>query len=1058
MYFYKIDKASLDKYCSMMAETEAGEQVYADLCNHKYDIFWTRSKNGDGTLRYVAIAKEAVLDHPFLTFDLSVTKNVSLSNAPLSIDGDSVYCAFVYYLGQQEKDASEEKLKERYGDDYSSLLPYASLSMKEAESINEARESLKSLQKELLNSYKVGGESKLHIYFCFYLNRGDSVRVRLRAGFSKLYAVSNIDNFMRNVKDRNYLSLGNGKQVGQKDSYELDEKVEAPFLELAHHKNNRYYCSYNEADLTSSDFVELLFTLIGESVDIDDRTYLVEEPIEESVSINEKGSIVSSLKVEGKTACFISKEKVVAFNLEKKALSLHFFPSKNACALFKFALENKDFPYEFFASSIGEDIVPLLDSGTKVDESFKISHPSSKAEIEYSLSYEENGTLLAKTKYLLSLNEVSEESFATSGEANSLRLRRFLNALDTLSLPKDGTVSDEMKIVAFLSADLSLLSSSCKLLLSENLANRKMKKLENIKIVTSSGEDWFSASLESDKYSTEELEAIYDAYKKKKKFVHFKGSFITLDDDNIVKELSSDFSIDDFGKKLPLYQALKLENYKKESESLTSTLRSMLLTIGNYKDFPLDGLSPFLAKTLRPYQKDGVRWLLAHDKYELGGLLADEMGLGKTLETIAFLSLKEADGPILIVSPKSLIYNWASEFFTFDKGKKVHVMDGSVADREKMILFMKKAQNEVFIMSYDSLRNDIDKLKNIEFSYLFLDEAQFIANAFAKKSKAVKELKSKHRFVLTGTPIQNNLLDLWSIFDFLLPGYLPSYKDFKGEYGELSYQDDESKMRLARKVAPFYLQRKKMDVLKELPPKEEKRLTIALDDEQRRIYEAHLRKTRELLKGTKEHHEAKDKGKDKIAILASLTRLREICVDPSMILEGAASGAKFESLLDNIQIAISGGHKVLIFSSYVKALKHFASELRESGIDSYLIYGDTQAKERIALASSFNDENDPVKVMLVSLKAGGTGLNLVGADIVYHLDPWWNVAAENQASDRAHRMGQKKKVTIFKLIAKDTIEEKVLSLQEKKQDLASILSKSDSLSLLSEEDIMYLLS
>ncbi len=219
-----------------------------------------------------------------------------------------------------------------------------------------------------------------------------------------------------------------------------------------------------------------------------------------------------------------------------------------------------------------------------------------------------------------------------------------------------------------------------------------------------------------------------------------------------------------------------------------------------------------------------------------------------------------------------------------------------------------------------------------------------------------------------------------------------------------------------------------------------------------------MRKTRELLKGTKEHKERKDIGKEKIAVLAALTRLREICVDPSMLLEGASSGAKFASIMDNISLAISSGHKVIVFSSYVKALMHLKEELEKEGIGSYLIYGDVSAKERIALANKFNDESDTTKVMLVSLKAGGTGLNLIGADIVYHLDPWWNVAAENQASDRAHRLGQKRKVTIYKLIAKDTIEEKVIALQEKKQDLANILSKSDSLALLSEEDIMYLLS
>ncbi len=1057
MYFYKIDESALDDYRYEAERSEWGRKTYEALTKGEYDIYSCPSPLEEGGIRYIAIPKKKDAETPFISFDLTITKEITNYRRDCFYYDYGPVNALAVFLAENDKDASEEKLRLRYGEMYERYLPFASLSKEQAEGILSARDNLLALKKSLVSNYKVGDNATLHIHYSFFLERGDYIGVRLKAGFSKLYAVNNIDNFVTAVKAKNYLSIGSGKQIGERDSYEVEEKGQEVFSEFASHKNYRYSYNYNQTSIPVSSFVSMLFLLIGESVDIDAYPYLVDEAQEESVSIDEKGRFLSSLAIKKDDVYFVYGDKAVVIDKRNRVLSLHHFPSKSAATLFEFSASNRDFPYEFFASSIGEDIVPLLDEGTKIDESFKIAHPSAKSEIEYSVSYEENGTLLLKTRYTLSLREVSEEDFTSSGEGNALRLKRFLLSLEALGLKKEGVISDENSILLFLNADLSMLSSSCKLLLSENLANRKPKKLEGISIKAESGEDWFSASLESDKYSPEELEAIYSAYKKKKKYVHFRGSFITLDDDNIVKELSSDFSLSDFGKKLPLYQALKLDNYKSKDESLTSTLRSMLVALANYKDFPLTGLSPSLEKTLRPYQKDGVKWLLSHDKYELGGLLADEMGLGKTLESIAFLSLKEAEGPILIVSPKSLIYNWASEFSLFDPSKKVHVVDGDISNREKAILCMKKAENEVFIMSYDSLRNDIEKLKGIEFAYLFLDEAQFIANAFAKKSKAVKELKSKHRFVLTGTPIQNNLLDLWSIFDFLLPGYLPSYKDFKAEYGDLSIKE-ESSLSLARKVAPFYLQRKKTDVLKELPPKEEKRLIIALNEDQRGIYEAHLRKTRELLKGTKEHHEAKDRGKDKIAILAALTRLREICVDPSMLLDGASSGAKFESLKDNISIALSGGHKVLIFSSYVKALMHLGKELEKEGVDSYLIYGDVSAKERLALASRFNDENDPVKVMLVSLKAGGTGLNLIGADIVYHLDPWWNVAAENQASDRAHRMGQKKKVTIFKMIAKDTIEEKVISLQEKKQDLASILSKSDSLSLLSEEDIMYLLS
>ena len=408
---------------------------------------------------------------------------------------------------------------------------------------------------------------------------------------------------------------------------------------------------------------------------------------------------------------------------------------------------------------------------------------------------------------------------------------------------------------------------------------------------------------------------------------------------------------------------------------------------------------------------------------------------------------------ILIISPKSLIYNWKNEFEKWDSSRQVEVVEGNKSSRKKTIERMKEAGQGVFVVSYDSLRNDEELYQDILFSTIVLDEAQYIANATALKTKAVKSLHAKHRFVLTGTPIQNSYMDLWSIMDFLMPGYLDGYKDFHLMYSSLADNNQAQIHRLETQIAPFLLRRTKEEVLKDLPPKTEEITVVQMDDAEAKLYEAYFTNAKMTLK------DQKDSGRNRVAILAELTRLRQLCVDPSVFVSNYKNlSAKLTQTIAMVQEAIASGHKVLIFSSFVAVLKHLQDELAKLKISSSLIYGDTPAKERLSLADRFNTSEDE-KVMLVSLKAGGTGLNLVGADIVIHLDPWWNIAAENQASDRAHRIGQTRPVTVWKLVAKGTIEEKIIELQALKRSLSSIIRVADEEgSSLTQEDIAYLLS
>lgn len=364
---------------------------------------------------------------------------------------------------------------------------------------------------------------------------------------------------------------------------------------------------------------------------------------------------------------------------------------------------------------------------------------------------------------------------------------------------------------------------------------------------------------------------------------------------------------------------------------------------------------------------------------------------------------------------------------------------------------MKSDEEITYIISYDSLRIDLDLFKDRSFGFLILDEGQYIANAFSQKTRAVKTLNADYKFALTGTPIQNSLMDLWSLFDFLMPGYLKSYTEFRRTYAKYDIEKEE-KERLENIVSPFLLKRKKEDVLTELPGKTTITQSLAMDEKEKRLYQAYLQKAKNTFA------DKDDNGKtNKLAVLAALTRMRQICVDPSSFLDYPDISSKLEYTIFLIKEAVSKDHKILLFSSFKTVLIHLEKLLEKENITFDSINGETSAHKRIELAKKFNTTEDP-KVMLISLKAGGTGLNLIGADIVIHLDPWWNLAAEDQASDRAYRIGQKRKVTIYKIVMKNTIEEKVLDLQNKKKNLSDIFDSANEKTVLSDEDFAYLLS
>ena len=452
--------------------------------------------------------------------------------------------------------------------------------------------------------------------------------------------------------------------------------------------------------------------------------------------------------------------------------------------------------------------------------------------------------------------------------------------------------------------------------------------------------------------------------------------------------------------------------------------------------------------SLRDYQKRGYEWMLALDRMHMGGILADDMGLGKTAQIIALLlATREAGRTSLVVAPTSLTYNWLSEFRKFAPNLSVTVLSGNGTQRAGLIRHItSNGDVDVVITSYPLIRRDIPLLKDFQFRFVILDEAQNIKNAGSVAAQAVKQLQADTRFALTGTPMENGVGELWSLFDFVLPGYLPGYNMFLRKY-----QDGENAEDLLKRIKPFLIRRLKQDVLDELPDKMETTLTARMTPEQERIYRAALERLRPQVNKLLEE---KGTGRGRIEVLSAITELREICCHPSLVMSDYRGGSgKEEMLLELLPEMIRNGRRVLIFSQFTSMLRILRGRIEENGFSTLYLDGDTPAGERLSLTERFNQGEG--QVFLISLKAGGSGLNLTGADMVILYDPWWNPAAEEQATDRAHRIGQQKKVTVIRLVTGETIEEQVVELGTRKKALFErlITPGETVLSAMSEQEI-----
>ena len=572
---------------------------------------------------------------------------------------------------------------------------------------------------------------------------------------------------------------------------------------------------------------------------------------------------------------------------------------------------------------------------------------------------------------------------------------------------------------------------------------------------------WLELTIDADGLTSAELARILSAYEQRKPYYRLKqGQFLQLDDNGLMTIARIAEGLDRSKLQLqktlqvPMYRALYLDSVLKEGPDVTlyrdTLFRNVIRGMKSVEDSDFE-VPLSLQPVLRKYQKTGYCWLRTLDQYGFGGILADDMGLGKTIQVIALLleekQNRENRSTSLVICPASLVYNWENELQRFAPELTVCCIAGAVEERNE---YLKEwEQYDVLITSYDLLKRDIEQYMTMELRFQIIDEAQYIKNPVTQSAKSVKLLKARTRFALTGTPIENRISELWSIFDYLMPGFLFGYQRFKREYEIpiVKEQDEKALKKLHQLTGPFVLRRLKRDVLKELPEKLETVVYSRCGAKQHEIY------TAEALQLKKQLEQLGD-----LQILAQLTRLRQLCCDPSLCYSNyKGESAKLDTCMELLTSAIEGGHKILLFSQFTSMLSIIEKRLQQQGITYYLLTGATKKEERIRLTGAF--QQDDVPVFLISLKAGGTGLNLTAADMVIHYDPWWNVAVQNQATDRAHRIGQTKQVSVFRLIMKDTIEENVLKLQESKKNLAEQIITAGTMPLgsLSREDLLALL-
>lgn len=950
------------------------------------------------------------------------------------------------------------------------------------------------------------GTSGIKLVPIFLYNDTDKkLKVEFKIGNEQLTKINNLPDFFERMLNREKYKYNNVLEfIHEENAFEEQSRPLLKFLlkyaEIIKYANdvNNNYAYYgrnfnvNNVVLSNTGLDELFEILKGKTVEFETKTgerkiQFIDEPIDIKFILE---------KSDESTYCLTPNIDVYGYDIfYGKNYSYFLIDNKMHKCLPK--VENRNLELlEVYKKNYTQSIIFNENNlrnffaivVPKIKDNFEIKNIDKEQIEKYMpkdlyvkifLDYNEKGYIVADVKFCygnVEFNPIKNVNLEIT--RNAIQENEVLDTFVQTGFMLDSAnarlvLANDEKIYNFLSKEIEDYMKKFEVLVAKDFKKKDIKKIKIKSIGVKIENNLLDINLEDFKFNIYEIKDIINKYKLKRKFYKLKdGTYISLEKnnsldflENVVDNIEIDYVNPEEGTiKLPIYRAMYLEKLFKEMNNTNIQKNEYYKKmISEIEDRHIDintKIPKKLNTELRTYQKIGYKWLKTLEQYKMGGILADDMGLGKTVQVLTVIlsyiqENKEKAKNSIIVCPSSLTLNWYNEIQKFTPTIKTLVISGDYLERKRKIETINNYQ--IVITSYDSLKRNIDLYTQYNFKYIVADEAQYIKNNNTKNSKAVKLINAETKFALTGTPIENSLSELWSIFDFIMPGYLYKYKKFKELYEIpiIKNQDEEKMNKLKKQIEPFILRRTKSEVLTELPDKTVTILSNEMKEEQYSIYMSYMAQARDEIM-----YQIDMKGfeKSQIKILSLLMRLRQICCHPKLFLsEYTGESSKLNQCIEIIQDAVLGEHKILLFSSYTSMFEIIEEQLKKLKINYLKLTGQTKVGERIKLVDEFNT-NKNIKVFLISLKAGGTGLNLTGADMVIHYDPWWNLSAENQATDRTYRIGQKKNVQVYKLITKNSIEEKIYELQQKKAKLIDNMLSTDAtfISKLSKDDIMAL--
>ena len=955
----------------------------------------------------------------------------------------------------------------------------------------------------------------------FYDKFSGDMKIEFKIGNKKMYKIKNLAEFYTRMMNQEFYRYGEKLQfVHTEDAFEEDsQKIlnfimkYAEIIKYANSNSNSNYKYYGKALSETS-------IIVGNSAidDLFDALKGKRIVFQKDYNINEIELIEKQPKIEFKLKKISKEQYVIIPNIEIYKVNIikgkkykYILDDENLYRCTK-EFENSNLKLlELFRQNyitevkLGKDeltqlfsiIVPKVKNAItleNISEEELEQYKPKELMVKVFLDFDKNDYLIADVKFCYEEKEFNplDEKQKIDFPRNKIEETKALNIFRQTSFMLDTKnlrfiLPDNDKIYDFLTQDINYYRQRFDIFVTDNFRKKQIREPKIGRIGVRIENNLLFVDLSNLDINSKELEGIIKKYALKKKYYRLKdGSFLDLQNSKEVEfleKLATGLDIDykdlENGEvTLPAYRSLYLNQLLKGikgTEVIKNSEYKTMVNQLNKEQLEEDIKVPEnLNSILRYYQKTGFKWLKILDDYKFGGILADDMGLGKTIQMLSVIvdyvqnsnqndripgqeEIGNKKKASLVVSPSSLTLNWQNEAAKFTNELKTMVIRGTLPERKRQI---EEIDNyDLVITSYDLLKRDIELYKQKDYSFRFMiaDEAQYLKNSNTQNAKSMKQIKADTKYALTGTPIENSLAELWSIFDFIMPGYLFTYRKFKNMYETPIVKDGDEKVleKLKMMIEPFILRRNKKDVLMELPDKTVTVLNNEMGEEQRNIYLSYLLSAKQEIA---EQIELNGYENTHMQILAALTRLRQICCHPSLFMEGYQAGSsKLEQCIEIIEEATNGGHKILLFSGYTSMFEFIEKELEQRNIKYFKLTGSTKVDERIKLVDEFN-ETPEIKVFLISLKAGGTGLNLTGADMVIHYDPWWNISTENQATDRAYRIGQKNNVQVYKLITKNSIEEKIYELQERKAELADNMldTKTTFINKLSKDEIMNL--